>query len=152
METLVVESEAFGGGAEIPRTYTCEGDDVPPPLAFHGVPEGTKSLSLIVDDPDAPRGTWVHWIVYDLPPETASLKPRERLPSGTQVGTNSWGRTDYGGPCPPGGRHRYVHTLYALDTKLGDLRAPTKAALESAMDGHILARAELIGTYQKQTH
>ena len=153
-----VTSTAFGHGAGIPELYTCEGKDVSPPLAWPGVPAGAKSLALIVDDPDAPDPaaptmTWVHWVLYNIPPAAAGLAqgiaPRE-LPAGTREGLNDWRRTGYGGPCPPTGRHRYFHKLYTLDTVLPDLRHPTKAMLEAAMKGHILGQAELVGTYQKR--
>ena len=154
---LSLSSSAFASNGAIPAVYTCEGNDVSPPLAWSGVPPGTKSLALIVDDPDAPdpaqpRMTWVHWVLYDIPP-TANGLPEAvataALPSGTREGLNDWGRTGYGGPCPPIGRHRYFHKLYALDTALQNLNKPKKAALETAMQGHILAEASLIGTYQK---
>ncbi len=154
---LVIQSPAFAEGAEIPVLHTCDGRDVSPPLAWHGVPEGTRSLALIVDDPDAPdpaapKMTWVHWVLYDIPPESSGLVQGvtpSQLPAGTRQGRNDWGRTGYGGPCPPIGRHRYFHKLYALDTVLGDLGGPTKERLLEAMEGHILARAELVGTYQR---
>ncbi|MFO1314373.1 MAG: YbhB/YbcL family Raf kinase inhibitor-like protein [Burkholderiales bacterium] len=154
---LVLTSTAFAANAEIPARYTCEGADVSPPLAWTGVPAGTRSLALIVDDPDAPdprapRMVWVHWILYDLPPTAAGLAEavaRGALPGGTREGTNDWKRTGYGGPCPPIGRHRYFHKLYALDRVIGDLGHPDKAALERAMLGHVLAHAELVGTYRK---
>jgi Raf kinase inhibitor-like YbhB/YbcL family protein len=153
---LTMESPAFGAGGEIPRGHTCEGRDVSPPLAWRGEPAGTKSFAIIVDDPDAPdpkapKMTWVHWVLYNLPvsahelPEGASRK----LPAGARDGRNDWKRTGYGGPCPPIGRHRYFHKLYALDVQLPDLHEPTKAQLEAAMKGHVLAQAELMGTYQK---
>nr|CUV13473.1 conserved protein of unknown function [Ralstonia solanacearum] len=155
--TLTLTSPAFAAGAEMPGRLTCEGTDTSPPLAWTGVPAGTRSLALIVDDPDAPdpaapRMTWVHWVLYNIPPATAVLAEdaaRSHLPSGTREGTNDWQRTGYGGPCPPIGRHRYFHKLYALDTELPDLGTPDKATLERAMRGHVLAQAELVGTYQK---
>jgi len=154
---LALTSSAFGHNEPIPRLYTCQGDDISVPLAWSGIPEGTRSLALIVDDPDAPdpaapKRTWVHWVLYNLPTDTGGLKQAVRpgeLPAGTREGKNDWGRTGYGGPCPPVGRHRYFHKLYALDTVLPDLGQPTKAELEKAMQGHVLARFELIGTYQK---
>ena len=154
---LNLSSSAFAPDGAIPSVYTCEGNDVSPPLAWSGVPAGTKSLALIVDDPDAPdpaqpRMTWVHWVLYDIPPTANGLSEAvatAALPPGTREGLNDWGRTGYGGPCPPIGRHRYFHKLYALDAVLPDLGEPDKAALERAMQGHILAQAELIGTYQK---
>jgi Raf kinase inhibitor-like YbhB/YbcL family protein len=156
--SLVLTSPAFGAGAEIPSLYTCEGRDVSPALGWSGVPAGAKSLVLVVDDPDAPdpkapKMTWVHWVLYNLPPTTRELAEAVSagdLPPGTREGLNDWKRTGYGGPCPPIGRHRYFHKLYALDRVLPDLGAPTKASLEAAMDGHVLERAELVGTYQKR--
>jgi len=156
--SLTITSTAFAADAAIPAVYTCEGKDVSPPLAWSGAPAGTKSFALIVDDPDAPdpaapKMTWVHWVLYDIP-STASDLPEavqtSALHAGTREGVNDWGRTGYGGPCPPVGRHRYYHKLYALDTVLPDLGRPKKAALEKAMQGHVLAQAVLIGTYQKR--
>jgi Raf kinase inhibitor-like YbhB/YbcL family protein len=155
--TLSVTSTAFTAGGAIPKRYTCEADDVSPPLAWTGSPAGTQSFVLIVDDPDAPdpaapKLTWVHWVLYDIPSTAAGLaeavKP-SALPPGTRQGRNDWERIGYGGPCPPIGRHRYFHKLYALDAVLGDLGQATKAKLEAAMKGHVLAQAELVGTYQK---
>ena len=151
-----LNSTAFAHQGAIPAKYTCEGGDVPPPLAWTGLPAGTRSLALIVDDPDAPdpaapKMTWVHWVLYNLPPTANGLaEGASALPAGTQHGLNDWRRTGYGGPCPPIGRHRYFHKLYALDTVLPDLGRPSKAVLEKAMKGHVLGTAELIGTYQKQ--
>lgn len=153
--TLRLTSSAFADGSPIPSKYTCEGQDISPPLAWTGVPDKTKSLVLIVDDPDAPdpkapRMTWVHWVLYDLPPSASKLpEAAGGLPPGTKVGLNDWEKAQYGGPCPPIGRHRYIHKLYALDIQLPELRRPTKAEVESAMNGHILAETRLIGTYQK---
>jgi Raf kinase inhibitor-like YbhB/YbcL family protein len=155
---MKIESSAFDPQAEIPRRYTCEGDDVSPPLAWSGLPAGTRSLVLIVDDPDAPdpaapRVIWVHWVLYNLPPEATGLPEAvdaASLPSGARAGRNSWKRTGYGGPCPPIGRHRYFHKLYALDVVLPELHEPSAEVLEKAMQGHVLARAELVGTYQKK--
>lgn len=155
--TLKLISSAFADGASIPKRYTCEGEDISPPLAWSGAPEGTRSLVLIVDDPDAPdpkapRMTWVHWVLYNLPPGTTSLAEAVRdgaLPAGTEHGVNDWKRTGYGGPCPPIGRHRYFHKLYALDTTLAGLAKPTKAVVEAAMKGHVMAEAVLMGTYEK---
>jgi len=152
---MQILSPAFAHLTEIPRLYTCDGRDVSPPLAFADIPAGTQRLALIVHDPDvpspdAPRRIWVHWVLYNLPADCAGLAEDLRvLPAGTLEGKNDWGRTGYGGPCPPKGRHRYFHTLYALDCVLPDLGQPTKGALEQAMQGHILARAELVGTYQR---
>ena len=155
---LSIFSPAFAAGESIPQLHTCEGDDISPPLGWEGVPAGTKSLALIVDDPDAPdpaapKRTWVHWVLYNLPPDSTGLAEGvggDDLPPGTLEGTNDWKRTGYGGPCPPVGEHRYVHKLYALDCVLPDLKHPTKAALEKAMEGHVLAKAEVIGLYEKR--
>ena len=154
--SLSLSSTAFAHQGSIPAKHTCEGNDLSPPLAWSGLPPGTKSLALIVDDPDAPdpaapQMTWVHWVLYNLPASTSSLSEgASALPQGTLEGLNDWQRTGYGGPCPPIGRHRYFHKLYALDAVLPDLGRPTKARLEKAMQGHILGRAELVGTYQKR--
>lgn len=153
---MKLTSTAFAHEAEIPLLYTCEGRDLAPPLAWSGAPAGTRSFALIVDDPDAPdpaapKMTWVHWVLYDLPASAHGLPEGGKpLPAGAREGLNDWKRTGYGGPCPPIGRHRYFFKLYALDTLLGDLATPTKAKLEQAMRGHVLAQAELIGTYQKK--
>jgi hypothetical protein len=154
--TLTLSSAAFPDQGAIPSRYTCEGQDISPPLAWSGVPPGSESLVLIVDDPDAPdpaapKTTWVHWLLYNLPPAIGELaEDLHRLPPGTLQGRNDWRRTGYGGPCPPIGSHRYFHKLYALDCVLADLGGPTKAQLEVAMQGHVLAKAELIGTYRKK--
>jgi len=155
--TVSISSPAFAPGAEIPTRFTCEGDDISPPLRFSGVPAGTRSMALIVDDPDAPdpaapKMVYVHWVLYDLPPGTTELPEgvaRDALPAGTRDGLNDWHRTGYGGPCPPIGRHRYFHKLYALDFALGNRGPLTKAELLAAIDGHVLAQAELMGTYRK---
>ncbi len=152
---LTLTSAALKHNGDIPRRYTCDGDDTSPPLAWSGVPKEAKSLVLIVDDPDAPdpkapRMVWVHWLLYNLPIGSGGLSEDVKtLPAGTLEGINDWRRTGYGGPCPPVGRHRYFHKLYALDSLLSDLKHPTKAKLEKAMSGHVLAQAELIGTYQR---
>lgn len=154
---LKLSSAAFEHGAEIPTKYTCQGEDISPPLSWQGIPEATRSLALIIHDPDVPSPDnpvrlWVHWVLYNLPVDTTSLAGHttsSELPAGTVEGLNDWDRTGYGGPCPPMGRHRYFHKLYALDLVLDDLHEPTKDQLEAAMQGHILAEAELIGTYQK---
>ena len=154
---LTLVSPAFGHKGPIPTLHTCHGKDISVPLSWSGLPPGTKSLALIVDDPDAPdpaapKRTWVHWVLYNLPPAARGLaegvKPGD-LPPGTLEGVNDWGRTGYGGPCPPIGRHRYFHKLYALDTVLPDLHRPTKARLEQAMQGHVIGHFELVGTYGK---
>jgi hypothetical protein len=155
--SLTLTSPAFAPGAEIPSDYTCNGNDRSPPLVWTDAPRGTKSFALIVDDPDAPdpaapKRTWVHWVLYDLPPTAKQLPDgasASGLPAGSREGRNDSGKVGYGGPCPPVGRHRYFHKLYALDRLLGDLHTPTKSDLLRAMDGHILAQAELMGTYAK---
>lgn len=154
---MQITSTAFEHEASMPVEFTCDGRDISPPLTFANVPAAAKSLVLIVDDPDAPdpaapKMTWVHWVIYNLPPATAELPAGLALneaPRGTRHGLNDWKRIGYGGPCPPRGRHRYFHKLYALDVTLPDLGTPDKAALEHAMHGHVLARAELIGTYER---
>jgi Raf kinase inhibitor-like YbhB/YbcL family protein len=154
---LSLISPVFFNGGDIPKRYTCEGSDVSPPLAWSGLPEGAKSLALIVDDPDAPdpqapKMTWVHWVLYNLPPTAGGLPEAvspEALPPGTRQGRNDWNKPGYGGPCPPIGRHRYVHKLYALDTVLTELKPPSKGTLLEAMHGHVLAQTELVGTYEK---
>ena len=155
--TLSITSSAFTKGREIPAKYTCQGKDIAPPLQWTGVPGEAKSLVLIVDDPDAPdpdapRMTWVHWVLYNIPPEAEGLPEgvtSSDLPAGAAEGLNDWKRTGYGGPCPPIGRHRYFHKLYALDILLPDLKKPTKAVVESAMKGNVIEKAELVGTYHK---
>ena len=154
---MTITSPVFRHEGAIPARYTCEGDDVSPPLMLGGVPPAAKSLALIVDDPDAPdpaapKRVWVHWVIYNVPPTTKELPEGVRadaLPTGARVGKNDWGNAEYGGPCPPIGRHRYFHKLYALDTVLADLNQPNKAAVEKAMQGHIIGEATLMGTYQK---
>ncbi|KIG14361.1 hypothetical protein DB30_06836 [Enhygromyxa salina] len=153
---MLLESPAFEDGEAIPRQYTCEGEDISPPLDWSHIPAGTQTLALIVDDPDAPdpkapKRTWVHWVLYEIPANATGLDRGAReLPTGTHEGRNDWGSTGYRGPCPPIGEHRYVHKLYALDAPLGDLSQPTKAELEQAMSGHILGQAQLIGTYRRE--
>lgn len=153
---MTLTSNAFEHNGPIPELYTCEGRDISPPLEWKGVPAGAKSLALIVDDPDAPdpaapKRVWVHWVLYNLPASSTGLPEAVRaLPAGTLEGMNDWPRTGYGGPCPPIGRHRYFHKLYALDVVLPDLGKPGKKVLEEAMKGHILAEVQLVGTYQKK--
>jgi hypothetical protein len=155
--SLSLSSSAFQPLGEIPKRHTCDGEDVSPPLAWTGAPAGTKSFVLIVDDPDAPdpaapKLVWVHWVLYNLPASTTSLAQgttAKTLPPGTREGLNDWKRPDWRGPCPPIGRHRYFHKLHALDIVLPDLLHPTRAAIEKAMAGHVLAKAELVGTYQR---
>ncbi|HKW80300.1 MAG TPA: YbhB/YbcL family Raf kinase inhibitor-like protein [Casimicrobiaceae bacterium] len=155
---LSITSPAFADQGEIPTQFTCQGKDISPALAWTGIPAGTRSIALIVDDPDAPdpaapKMTWVHWVLYDIPPSSSGLPEAVQpgaLPAGTREGTNDWKRTGYGGPCPPIGRHRYFFKLYALDAPLPELKRPDKAALEKAMRGHVLAQGTLLGTYQKR--
>ena len=155
--SLNLTSTAFAPNGSIPAPYTCEGDDTSPPLSWAAAPSGTKSVALIVDDPDAPdpakpQRVYVHWVVYNIPPTATSLPEnasKKGLPEGAVQGKNDWGKTQYGGPCPPVGRHRYFFKLYALDTQLTGLSSPTKADLLKAIEGHVIANGELIGTYQK---
>jgi Raf kinase inhibitor-like YbhB/YbcL family protein len=154
---LAISSPAFADHGEIPKVYTCEGADLSPPLHWSGAPQGTKSMALIIDDPDAPdprapQRTWVHWVVFGLPADTPGLAEdaaANALPGRAKQGLNDWKRAGYGGPCPPIGRHRYFHRLYALDADLSGLEHPTKAQLVAAMRGHVLAEAQLVGTYEK---
>ena len=154
---MKLTSRVITNEGRIPNKYTCEGDDLSPPLEWSDAPEGTKSFALIVDDPDAPdpakpQVVWVHWVLYNIPADTTGLlenASRAELPSGTVTGINDWTKAEWGGPCPPIGRHRYFFKLYALDTILDGLSSPTKKDVENAMQGHILAQTELMGTYQK---
>jgi hypothetical protein len=154
---LTLKSSAFDNGGEIPSRYTCEGEDVSPSLVWTGVPETARSLVLIIDDPDAPdpkapKMTWVHWVLYNIPPDLTGLPEGvvpAKLSPGMMEGLNDWKRIGYGGPCPPIGRHRYFHKLYALDTVLEVMNTPTKANVEVAMKGHVIAKTELMGTYKK---
>lgn len=152
---FLLTSLAFAQLAALPPRYTCEGANLAPPLSWSGVPSGTRSLALVVDDPDAPdpaapKTTWVHWLVYNLPATAQGLPEGGKpLPAGAREGNNDWQKPGYGGPCPPIGRHRYFFKLYALDVRLPDLGPVTKGGLEKAMHGHVLGRAELVGTYQK---
>lgn len=149
---MQLTSPAFVSGSPIPRRYTADGDDVSPPLRWRDVPAAARSLALLVDDPDAPdpaspRRPWVHWVVVDLPPRAGRLAAGAALPDG-HAGLNDWGREGWGGPAPPRGRHRYRFTLFALDRRLG-LARPTRADLERALVGHVLAEATLMGTYAR---
>lgn len=154
---LTIKSTAFEHGAEIPDRYTCKGDDVSPPLNWQGIPEAARSLVLIVDDPDAPdplapKMVWVHWVLYNIPADISSLAEHttsSTLPTGAIEGINDWQRPGYSGPCPPVGRHRYFHKLYALDIVLENLNNPGKTGVEAAMQGHVISQAELVGTCQK---
>lgn len=142
-------SSAFAEGGKIPARYTCEGQDVSPPLAWAEVPAGARSLALLVDDPDAPAGDWVHWVLYDLPPSLAGLPEAAELPNGAKEGRTDFEKPGYGGPCPPRGTHRYVFSLYALDGPLGLGAGAGKAELLRAMEGHVLATARLTGRYAR---
>lgn len=155
--TFTLTSPSFSNQEAIPAHHTCDGQDISPELNWTGLPENTKSLVLIVDDPDAPdpaapQMTWVHWVLYNIPPTARGLPEdiaADKLPTGSLQGTNDWKRTGYGGPCPPIGVHRYFHKLYALDTLLPDLHEPTKEILEKAAQGHVIAQTELVGKYQR---
>jgi hypothetical protein len=155
---MKLTSQSFVDQGDIPKKYTCDSENISPALAWSDVPEGAKSLVLIVDDPDAPdpanpRMTWVHWVLYNIPVTAASLPEgvlKKALPEGTLEGLNDWKKTGYGGPCPPIGKHRYFHKLYALDVVLPDLGHPIKAKLEKAIEGHVLSKAETVGLYQRK--
>jgi Raf kinase inhibitor-like YbhB/YbcL family protein len=149
MAELQIKSPAFVTNGYIPARYSCDGADINPPLEIADVPAGTKSLALIVDDPDAPIGMWVHWVVWNIDPATREIA-EDSVPSGSTQGKNDWKRNGYGGPCPPSGVHRYFFKLYALDTRLNLGAGTTKAELEKGMQGHILASSELIGLYKKR--
>ncbi len=150
---LELTSSAFDHEGMIPAKYSCDGQDISPPLIWENVPEGTESFVLICDDPDAPVGTWVHWVLFDLPAETRSLPEavaaEPEPPVGGRHGKNSWGRLDYGGPCPPSGAHRYIFKLYAIDTTLNLSAGAKKQKVLDAMDGHILDQTTLMGKYQR---
>lgn len=151
--SLNVKSRAFRDGQTIPEAYTCDGDDISPPLEWKNVPDETRSLALISDDPDAPVGTWVHWVIYNIPPDSEGLKENipavEKLDNGATQGRNDFGRTGYGGPCPPGGTHRYYFRLYALDVDTGFEPGLTKSELLKKIRGHIIDEAELMGQYSR---
>lgn len=155
---MKIQSPVFKENGQIPSLYTCEGQDISPELYWSEVPTNTKSLVLVVDDPDAPdpnapKMVWIHWILFNIPPSAQGLKENaliNGLPTGTQIGKNSWNKQAYGGPCPPIGRHRYYHKLYALDVTLDNLNAPTIEQLQNAMQNHIIDQAVLMGTYQKR--
>lgn len=153
-----ISSSAFAAGGSIPSKYTCEGSDMSPPLQWSGAPDGTMSFALIVDDPDAPdpakpKQVYVHWVVYNIPAAANSIgenASKSSMPAGSATGVNDWKKAQYGGPCPPIGRHRYFFKLYALDTMLSGLNSPTKKDVENAIKGHVLAQTEVMGTYQKR--
>jgi len=152
--TIIISSSAFNQGGLIPSRYTCDGTDMSPPLEWSGIPEGTRELALICDDPDAPSGDWVHWVMYNMPPDLKGLPeavPKTAtLNNGSVQGITDFRRTGYGGPCPPGGTHRYYFRLYALDKKLGLGTGLGKNDLLRAVKGHVIAQAELMGTYKRQ--
>ncbi len=151
---IKITSSAFEDGGMIPAKYTCDGADVSPPLQWDAVPEGTKSIALICDDPDAPMGTWVHWVLFNMPAEANELAQNipaeETLPNGAMQGVSDFGRIGYGGPCPPGGTHRYFFKVYALDTKVDLQAGADKRQLLKAMEGHILGQGQLVGKYKRQ--
>jgi Raf kinase inhibitor-like YbhB/YbcL family protein len=155
---MLLTSASFPDQGEIPTRYTCEGEDVSPPLAWSQLPAATKALALIMDDPDAPdpkapRMVFVHWVLYNIPASAAGLPEaakKQTLPKGTCEGLNDWQRPGYGGPCPPVGRHRYFFKLYALDSELSKVGEPTKARVEAAMKGHLLGQVQIVGTYEKK--
>ena len=150
---LMVKSSAFKEGEMIPKKYTCDGEDISPPLSWEGVPEGTKSIAIICDDPDAPMGTWVHWVLFNLPPGTNTLSeavpPEAVLENGARHGINDFRKLGYGGPCPPGGTHRYYFKIYALDIVLGLQSGASKADLLKAMEGHVLSEGQIMGRYKR---
>ncbi len=151
---ITLSSAAFKDGQPIPRQYTCDGVNVSPPLEWTGVPKTAKTIAIIADDPDAPSGTWVHWVLYNLPAENIglveNLPPTENLKAGGFQGKSDFGKIGYGGPCPPSGTHRYFFKIYALDIELPLKAGATKAELETAMQGHTLAQGQLMGTYSRQ--
>lgn len=149
MAEIKISSSAFDHKELMPSKYTCDGMDVNPPLALDNTPSSAKSLALIVDDPDAPRGMWVHWVVWNIDPGTKEIKENS-IPAGAKQGMNDFGKRDYGGPCPPSGTHRYFFKLYSLDTTLSLGQDTAKTALEAAMKGHIIAQAEIIGLYKRK--
>jgi Raf kinase inhibitor-like YbhB/YbcL family protein len=152
--TMKLSSTAFQDGGMIPSKYTCDGPNISPPLNWSGLPANTKSIALIVDDPDAPAKTWVHWVLYDLPSTQTELaediKPHAALAAGGRQGTNDFRQTGYGGPCPPGGTHRYFFKIYALDSETSLKDGATKDDVERAMKGHVLGQGELVGKYQRR--
>ena len=150
---LALTSTAFKEGEIIPKKYTCDGPDISPPLEWESVPANTRSLALIAEDPDAPMGTWIHWVIYDIPPNVSELAenipPEKTLPDGAVQGKNDFRNIGYGGPCPPSGTHRYFFRLYALDTKLNLPPGSTKFDLVKAMRGRIVGEAQLMGKYSR---
>jgi hypothetical protein len=148
-DPLTLTSPAFGEGDEIPVRYTCDGEDLPPALTWQDVPTGVETYALIMDDPDAPGRTWVHWVLYNIPGEARDLAGNEGISTSVQ-GENSWGNTGYGGPCPPSGEHRYYFKLYALDTQLELDGGADKEAVLAAMEGHVVAQGQLMGRYESK--
>jgi Raf kinase inhibitor-like YbhB/YbcL family protein len=150
---ITITSTAFSEGSMIPQNYACDGEDISPPLAWSGVPDGTKSLALICDDPDAPMGIWVHWVLFNIPAHImelpANIPPEKIIQNGAKHGINDFRKFGYGGPCPPGGTHRYYFKLYALDTEINVEAGINKAQLLQAMEGHILAEGQLMGRYSR---
>ncbi len=150
---ISLKSPSFKEGEMIPQRFTCDGEDISPELMWESIPEGYQTLAIVCDDPDAPMGTWVHWIIYNIPPGLTGLKegipPDESLPDGTKQGKNSWRRIGYGGPCPPGGTHRYFFKIYSLDTRLDLDPGVSKSQLIRAMEGHTLAQGQLMGRYHR---
>ncbi len=146
---MKISSPAFRNNTAIPRSYTCDGNDANPPIVVDNVPSSAKSLALIVDDPDAPRGTWVHWVLWNIDPATRTI-PENSIPRGAREGMNDFRKQHYGGPCPPSGTHRYFFKLYALDTTLDLAKTTTAKGLESAIQNHILAQDTMVGLYSRQ--
>jgi Raf kinase inhibitor-like YbhB/YbcL family protein len=149
MAKLSINSPAFQHNGDIPVRYTCDGDDINPPLAFENVPQGTQSLVLIIDDPDAPMGTWVHWVVWNIDPGIGEIK-EDSVPAGASQGMNDFRKLEYGGPCPPSGTHRYFFKLYALDSTLDLASKAKKADVEKAMKGHVIEESQIIGLYRRK--
>jgi Raf kinase inhibitor-like YbhB/YbcL family protein len=157
--SLTLKSSAFPPSGTIPTKYTCDGDETSPPLEWSGVPDKAMSLALVVDDPDAPdpaapKRRFVHWVLYNIPPDARGLSEgaaRGKLPPGSLEGSNDFNKSGYGGPCPPIGRHRYFFTLYALDTSLAHVESPSRSELEAAMKGHVIEKAEVVATYEHRS-
>ena len=146
---MKIQSSAFDNNSEIPTEYTCDGDNINPPLEFVDIPDNAKSLALIVDDPDVPFRTWVHWMIYNIDPNAEEIE-KDSVPEGGIEGTTDFGKPGYGGPCPPSGTHRYFFKLYALDAVFELPKNATKEMLEKAMEGHIISKAELVGLYSRE--
>lgn len=146
---MTIKSKAFAYNTKMPSKFTCDGDNISPPLIFSGTSQNSQSLVLIVDDPDAPAKTWVHWVLFNIPPTTSEIY-ENTVPENSMRGMTDFGNTDYGGPCPPSGTHRYFFKLYALDTTLTLAEGATKVEVEKAMKNHIIEKAELIGLYKRK--